>query len=64
MRMDMQRHVELRAISAEDFEEAIKQTSPSTDKDSYSMDELRTWNATYGEGKDKGYRNPKLTYFI
>ena len=60
----MQKQESLRPISAEDLEEAIKQTAPSTDKDSYTMDELRTWNNTYGEGKDAAYRNPKLTYFI
>lgn len=61
----MQSESKLRLITAEDFEEAIKQTAPSMDEHSHTMDELRAWNSTYGEGDKNGrYRNPKLTYFI
>ena len=59
----MQTKSQLRPIAMADFEDASKQVSPSLDEDSHSMDELRTWNSTYGEGNSK-YHNPKLTYFI
>ncbi len=62
----LQEHKDLRAISMLDFEEAIKQTAPSSDEYSHNMDDLRAWNAKYGEGQKDGgsHYNPKLSYFI
>jgi len=62
----MQVHTNLRAITQADFEEAIKQTAPSSDEYSHTMDDLRAWNVKYGEGQKNGgsHYNPKLSYFI
>lgn len=61
-----QAHKNLRQINQSDFEEAIKQTTPSSDEYSHTMDDLRAWNAKFGEGENNGgtYHNPKLSYFI
>ncbi len=59
----MQAHVELRAITAKDFEEALKQVVASVSQDSSVMSDLREWHAQYGEGKERSGWNPKLSYF-
>lgn len=58
----MQKHAQLRPINAEDLREAVKQTAPSTDESSYTMDDLRIWNSKFGEG-NKAYQSHKLSYF-
>ena len=60
-----QAHTNLRAITQADFEEAVKETAPSSEEYSHTMEDLRAWNSKYGEGqKDRGYQNSKLSYFI
>ena len=59
----LQASSQLRPISAEDFREAAKEVVPSVQSDSASMEELKQWNAQYGDAKDRSRWNPKLSYF-
>lgn len=58
----LQANQELRPITAADFEAARQHVSPSTNPDSMVISELKQWNATYGEGSDKGYKQ-HLSYY-
>jgi hypothetical protein len=56
--------MDLRAISAADFEAARKEVAPSMPADSFAMEELRQWAKQYGEGGDRlRHNNPALSYF-
>ena len=55
---------QLRPMKAADLEAACREVAPTLDGDGHAMDELRQWNATFGDGSHSKYRNPKLTYFI
>lgn len=54
---------QLRPIRASDFDEALKEVPPSLASESFVLDELKQWNSKYGEGSDRRYQNPALTYF-
>lgn len=53
----------LRPITAQDFEEALKQVVASVSGDSSVMADLREWHSQYGEGNERAGWNPKLSYF-
>ena len=61
----MQAHrAELRPLTQEDFEQALKEVAPaSAGKDSAAMNELMQWNAQYGEGADRSHWQ-QLSYFV
>lgn len=63
---DSKAAMRLRSIEAADFEEALKDVSPSTVSDSIAMQELSRWNDQYGEGSKsrRSDYDPKLSYFL
>ena len=53
---------QIRKIQTQDFQDAMKNFSPSVSKDSSSINELREWNKMYGEGGDRSLR--PVQYFL
>eukprot|EP01060_Flectonema_neradi_P029555 TRINITY_DN4105_c1_g3_i1.p1 TRINITY_DN4105_c1_g3~~TRINITY_DN4105_c1_g3_i1.p1 ORF type:complete len:907 (+),score=175.22 TRINITY_DN4105_c1_g3_i1:486-3206(+) len=54
--------VTLPSIAQSDFEAALKIVTPTVSEDALSVEELRRWNATYGEETNR--RTQSLPYFM
>ena len=60
--VEVKKNVELRPITMDDMKKAKDQVAASLSADSVMMNELRQWNALYGEGGNR--KKQTLTYFL
>ena len=64
MRLLQAKRAELRPLSQQDFDQALREVAPASgDKNSAAMSELLQWNSQYGEGADRNHLQ-QLSYFI
>lgn len=55
---------DLRPVSMQDFEEALKEVGASVNPDSSVIQELNEWNAQFGTtGSKGGVRSKRLSYY-